>query len=280
MTQSNVLITGASSGIGAACMDYLHQKGWRVFAGVRKEADAQSIRETYAERVTPLILDVTNEDHIAAAFETIQAEVGENGLHGLINSAGISVVAPLEYVPEARLRQGIEINLTATIRVTQVFLPLLRKGTGRIINMGSPSGRFASPFFGVYAASKFGLRAFSDALRVELRRWGLHVVLMEPGAVATAIWQKGGDETKSLRESLPEEAIERYGRSLKKVGGYTRYAAKNAIPVEDVAEKVHAALTVDRPRAYYMMGRDARFLTFLGWLPAWLRDRRTAKLFV
>ncbi|MEX0791398.1 MAG: SDR family NAD(P)-dependent oxidoreductase, partial [Actinomycetota bacterium] len=167
-----VVITGASTGIGRATAPRLAAIGFRVFAGVRKQADADSLKQE-APAVTPLILDVTDEHSIAEAATAVKAAVGANGLAGLVNNAGITVPGPLEFLPAEDLRRQFEVNVIGPIAVTQAFMPLLRAGKGRIVNVGSIGGRVSTPFLGAYSASKFAIEAISDALRVELRPWGI-----------------------------------------------------------------------------------------------------------
>lgn len=278
-SQSSVWITGASTGIGAAAVAQMHRYGWWVFAGVRRQADADALLERYPRRVQPVLMDVTDDASVAKAAEQVSAAVGEHGLQGLVNNAGVSIVGPLEALPLDQVRLGLAVNVTGVVAVTQAALPLLRAGQGRIVNVGSPSGRFAAPYFGVYAASKFGLRALSDSLRVELRRWHIRVSLVEPGAVATPIWDKGAADVESLVDALPEDQRDRYERQLKRVAAYTRKMSKTALPVAQVAAQIAHALTSAQPRAYYPLGRDARFMRWLTWLPAGLRDRLARRMF-
>ncbi|HVF10558.1 MAG TPA: SDR family NAD(P)-dependent oxidoreductase, partial [Abditibacteriaceae bacterium] len=184
MSRPAVLVTGASTGIGAACALHLDEIGFQVFAGVRQAAAGLELRDKAANRLTPLMLDITSTASIAEAVGTIQAATG-GVLHGLVNNAGIVVAGPLEYVPVEEVRRQLEINVVGQVAVTQGVLPLLRAGRGRIVNIGSISGRSALPFMGPYSASKFALEAITDALRVALRPWQIRVSIIEPGAVAT-----------------------------------------------------------------------------------------------
>jgi NAD(P)-dependent dehydrogenase (short-subunit alcohol dehydrogenase family) len=172
-----VLVTGASTGIGEACALRLAARGIRVFAGVRSESDGASLRQRASDGLTPVLIDVTVPDAIALARGTVADLVGPEGLAGLVNNAGV--------VDE--VRKEFDVNVFGAIAVTQAFLPLLRGGRGRIVNMSSISGRIALPFAGPYAASKFALEAISDSWRVELRPWGIRVAIVEPGEVDTPI---------------------------------------------------------------------------------------------
>ncbi|HET9162201.1 MAG TPA: SDR family NAD(P)-dependent oxidoreductase, partial [Solirubrobacterales bacterium] len=171
----SVLVTGASSGIGRATALRLDRAGWRVFAGVRKEADADSLRAGASARLVPLMLDVTDAAAIAAAAEQIAAEVGEGGLGGLVNNAGVGLLGPLETLPIEDFRRTVEVNLIAQVAVTQALLPQVRAARGRIVFVSSVGGRMAMPFGSPYHAAKFGLEAVADSLRRELRPWGIAV---------------------------------------------------------------------------------------------------------
>ena len=256
MTKS-VLITGASKGIGRATAFYLHEKGWRVFAGVRKQADADSLAEESSSQIRPIFIDVTKEDMIAESAETVASEVGEAGLQGLVNNAGVALFGPLEFLPLDEYRKQFEINVFGQIAVTQAFMPLIRKGLGRIVNIASMSGRFASPFLSPYSSSKFAFEAISDALRRELAPWDINVAVIEPGTIATPIWEKTRSQADVLKEKLPERAFELYGTILNKIDKISAQNAARGLPPERVARAVAHALTSSRPRTRYPVGLDA-----------------------
>jgi NAD(P)-dependent dehydrogenase (short-subunit alcohol dehydrogenase family) len=176
--QGAVVITGASTGIGRATARYLAERGFRVFAGVRRDQDAEVLRQEGAGRVTPLRLDVTDRGSIENAAREAEAALAGEGLQGLVNNAGIGIGAPLEFVELDELRRQLEVNVIGAVAVTQAFLPLLRRCRGRIVNVGSIGGRIAQPMLGPYNASKFALEALSDSLRMELGAWGIHVSLV------------------------------------------------------------------------------------------------------
>src|SRR3972149_6942761 len=201
-TRGAVVVTGASTGIGRACVQRLDTMGFRVFGGVRREVDGESLKSETSDRVTPILIDVTDSVSIASAAEVVAAAVGEAGLAGLVNNAGIPVPGPLEFLPLEDIRRQLEVNVIDQIAVTQAFLPLLRKGRGRIVNVGSIAGKFATPFLGPYTASKHAMEGLSDALRQELRPWGIHVALVEPGSIATPIWQKGQANANEIEQRL------------------------------------------------------------------------------
>ena len=272
--QHGVLISGASTGIGRACALDLAARGVRVFAGVRRPEDGDALRAAAGERVVPIHLDVTDDATIAAAVKAIAEANGEAVLAGLVNNAGIVVAGPLEFLPPDALRRSFEANVVGLLALTQACLPLLRAGRGRIVNMSSISGRFASPLLGPYAASKFAVEALSDALRRELAPWDIPVALVEPGAVATPIWQKSAAAAQSLLDGLAPEANAYYATDIERAKRRALRTARTGIPAEAVAAVVHAALTAARPRTRYLVGRDARIGALLArWLPDRVLDR-------
>jgi NAD(P)-dependent dehydrogenase (short-subunit alcohol dehydrogenase family) len=252
-----VLITGASKGIGRACALRLHRLGMRVLAGVRSERDGEALRAATSDLLVPLRLDVTSEDDIAAAASRVDALTGGEGLHGLVNNAGVAVAGPLEFLPPAELRRQLEINVVGQVAVTQALLPAIRRARGRIVLIGSVSGRSALPFTGAYAASKHALEAVADALRVELRPSGIDVVIVEPGVIATPIWATSIETGMRLRAAMPPELERLYGARL---DGIRRRAERGmgGLPPDVVARAVEHALTSRRPRTRYLVGRDAR----------------------
>jgi NAD(P)-dependent dehydrogenase (short-subunit alcohol dehydrogenase family) len=277
-TSRAVVITGASTGIGEACALHLQKLGFSVFAGVRKVADGARLVQAAPERLVPLTIDVTDASSIAAAAEQVAGQLGDAGLAGLINNAGISVGGVLELIPLEDLRKQLEVNLLGPVAVTQAFLPLLRRATGRIVNIGSIAGRVASPVLGPYAMSKFGVRAFSDSLRRELCRFGLRVSLVEPGAVATPIWEKAAKRAGRTFRNIDPEARERYAPLVGALREAARQSGAGGIPAENVAQVVHHALTARKPRAHYLVGRDARQVALADWLlPTSAMDRLIRK---
>lgn len=277
--QHGVLISGASTGIGRACALDLAARGIRVYAGVRRPEDGDDLLATGGARIVPVLLDVTDGATVAAAVEAIAAANGERALSALVNNAGIVVAGPLEFLPPEALRRSFEANVVGLLTLTQACLPLLRAGRGRIVNMSSISGRFASPLLGPYAASKFAVEALSDALRRELAPWGIAVALVEPGKVATPIWQKSAAAAQALLDGLPAQAHAYYGADIERSKDRAQRAARTGIPAETVAAVVHTALTAPRPRTRYLVGRDARIGALMArWLPDGLLDayaRRT-----
>ncbi len=257
------LVTGASSGIGRATALRLERAGWSVFAGVRDPAVGDALLGVTGGRGTlePVLLDVTDQESIAATRTRIAERVGAQGLRGLVNNAGIGVGGVLEFVRLEDLRQVLEVNVTGQVVVTQAMLPLLRSGTGRIVFTSSDNGRWAPPYMGPYAASKFALEAVGDALRLELRRSKIPVSIIEPGSIKTSIWDKGLDEVDEL--DLPQESESLYGDVPTILRNALEQGKRNAIPAERVADAIHHALTARRPKTRYRVGRDARAMIVL-----------------
>jgi NAD(P)-dependent dehydrogenase (short-subunit alcohol dehydrogenase family) len=253
-----MVITGASTGIGEACALALDGRGYRVFAGVRSDADGRRLRGRATARLTPLHLDVTDAASIRAAADQVAAAVGAAGLAGLVNNAGIVVAGPLEILPLGELRKQLEVNVIGAIAVTQALLPLLRRARGRIVNMSSVSGRIAAPYLGPYAASKHALEALSDALRVELRAWRIAVALIEPGSIATPIWEKSLAAADRIAAGAGAEALALYETDLDAVREATRRMAAGAAPVEKVVRAVVHALSARRPKTRYPVTLETR----------------------
>jgi len=247
----DVVITGASSGIGFAACQVLVQRGFRVFGSVRTQADADRLSGQLGARYVPLIFDVTDPDSVNRVAAAVAKTVGEQRLFGLINNAGIAVLGPLANLPLERFRLQIEVNLLGVHTVTQAFLPLLgaessRVGEpGRVVNVSSISGRLAMPFAGAYAASKFGLEGYSDSLRRELMLFGIKVVLIEPRAVVTPIWDKAEG---AVVQQFPDTP---YDRSLRVFARQLMREAKTGFPSQKVGELIWRVLTTPQPRARY-----------------------------
>jgi NAD(P)-dependent dehydrogenase (short-subunit alcohol dehydrogenase family) len=274
-----ILITGASTGIGEATALWLERKGYQVFAGVRRDEDAARIRGLASERLVPVRIDVTDAASIDSARRAIELSLGARGLDGLVNNAGIAVAGPLEHLPIAAIRRQFEINVIGQLAVTQAFLPLLRIARGRIVLMGSIGGRMSTPFLGPYAASKFALEAVADALRVELRPWQIEVVLLEPGSIATPIWKKGEEDAAALSAALGPRAEQDYGQAMRAMREAAAAAGRRGISPDSVAAVVERALTVERPRTRYLIGRDARIrAAIVQLLPDRVRDRLVARV--
>jgi NAD(P)-dependent dehydrogenase (short-subunit alcohol dehydrogenase family) len=275
MSIPTVVVTGASSGIGRACALELDGRGFRVLAGFRDPADGASLATEASARLVPVRIDVADPESVAAMAEEVGRAVGAAGLAGLVNNAGIAVAAPVEFLPLDALRRQLEVNVVGQVAVTQALLPLLRTARGRIVNVGSVSGRFAAPFLGPYAASKHAMEALNDSLRVELRPWGIAVAMVEPGAVATPIWRRSLAAAREMIDAFPQEAQALYGGPMSALEA--RVEALDGIPPEAVARAVLHALTARRAKARYVVGRDAKLRLALGRLPTRLRDHLVAR---
>ena len=260
----SALVTGASSGIGRECVLHLAAKGFRVFAGVRKQEDADALARAGLPAIVPIMLEVTDESSIRAATAAVSPLLHADESFALVNNAGITVAGPLELLDVAAIRQQFDVNVFAPIAVTQAFLPLLRSHRGRIVLMGSLFGRIALPFVAPYAGAKFALEAFADSLSLELREWGIRVILMEPGNVATPIWRRTKERTAASVGALPEERLSLYRTALGSFERLTDSYSATGIPPRRVAWKVAHALTTRRPRTRYPVGWDARVYGRLG----------------
>lgn len=263
----SVVITGVSTGIGYAAATELCRRGYRVFGSVRREVDAERLQLDGKGLFTPLVFDVRDPEAIAAAAERVRSVVRGSGLCGLINNAGISIPGPISLQPPELIRQHLEINVLGVVHAVQAFLPLLRqrKGTGarpgRIVNISSVSGRIAYPFMGAYAASKHALEALSDSLRRELLVYGVDVIVLQPGAIDTPIW----DKAASIRS---EYRATDYGPVLQHIDLHA--ARLGSLPVAAVTRRIVEALEHRRPKARYVI--PDRWFTY--WLaPRYLPDR-------
>ena len=265
-----VVVTGASTGIGKACALDCAGRGMTVFAGVRDPRAGEALVAKGGPSLIPIMLDVTDEPSIARSVEAVQRVVGESGLGGLVNNAGIAIGSPLEVIALSQLRKQLEVNVIGQIAVTQAFLPMLRRARGRIVNMGSIAGRGTIPLLGPYSASKFALEALTDALRMELRPWGIHVSIIEPGAIATPIWEKSEKAAEELESSAGEEAKALYGEAVVRIREAITQATQRAIPPSAVVHAVHHALTASHPHTRYLVGADAKVRA---WMVKWLPDR-------
>jgi NAD(P)-dependent dehydrogenase (short-subunit alcohol dehydrogenase family) len=277
-TPKSVVITGASTGIGAACALHLDKLGLRVFAGVRRQTDAEALKSKASSRLVAIALDVADSLSVSTAASAVAGAVGDAGLDGLVNNAGVVVTGPVEFLPLPELRRQLEINVVGQVAVTQAFLPLIRAARGRIVNMGSIAGRLATPFSSAYGASKFALEALTDALRLELAPWGISVSIIEPGAVATPIWEKGMKNGAAMLAAAPPEALVLYAEALEAFKRTSEHAAKNAADPMDVARAVEHALTAAKPKTRYVVGRRARIGAAMALLvPDRMRDTMVAK---
>lgn len=274
-----VVITGASSGIGRTCALDLAGRGFRVFAGVRKEDDARALLRDAPARLTPVLVDVTDPAAIARLHKTVDDALGDDPLVGVVNNAGVSGGGPLETLSIDELRHVFEVNTFAPIAVTQPFIPRLRASRGRVVNITSIGGRIAQPFLGPYSGSKYALEALTTILRRELVPWGIHVAAIEPGTVKTRIWEKGASQVEAIRTRGDAEELRLYGRNLDRMEKFVKLAERTGAKPERVARAVHHALTSPRPKAQYLVGVDARVqLAIDRLMPTRLFDRLMSRV--
>jgi NAD(P)-dependent dehydrogenase (short-subunit alcohol dehydrogenase family) len=256
-----VLVTGASTGIGRATALRLDDKGYTVFAGVRKKSDADNLsKASTSGNLTPVTLDVTKPASISGARTKIQRAVGKKGLAGLVNNAGIGNAGPVEHLPVEEFERVLDVNLTGQYRVTQAFLPLLRRAKGTIVNITSIGGLVASPFMSPYHAAKFGLEGLSDSLRRELKPWGIQVVVVEPGSIATPIWEKGAEAYEKDSRKFGAEGKRLYGKQMEAMQQAIVDTAERGIHPEKVAKVIERAIGRARPRTRYRVGTDAKMM--------------------
>ncbi len=268
--RKTVVITGASSGIGRASVLRLIRAGWHVFATVRKSEDAEKLQSEGGAELTPLIMDVADRVSIVAAAEQVSSQLERRGLDGLVNVAGIGMVRPVEYAAPGDLQKIFDVNVFGQIAVTQAFLPLLREALGRIVNISSVGAHFALPFGGLLNSSKGAFGLLSDALRLELRPFGVRVCIIEPGAIQTPAVDKTLGHMQAVIDHLPAAGREQYGEMLKQFGIRANARQAEGSPPEVVAQAVHHALTASRPRIRYVVGKHAKLLSRL---PRILPDR-------
>ncbi|MBY0316385.1 MAG: SDR family oxidoreductase [Bdellovibrionales bacterium] len=265
-----LLITGASTGIGAAAAVHFAKQGHRVFAGVRKTTDADHLQQQNSA-ITPLILDVTKPEQIQQALKVV--EEGIQGELCLINNAGIAVAGPTEFVDIEEYRRQFEVNFFGLVAVTQTFLPLLRKTRGRVVSISSIAGRVASPFLGPYSASKFAVEAVSDSLRREVEPLGVKVILIEPGPIQTPIWEKGLSAKETLVAGDKDQMMAVYGKQLQNFVEYITASKKTASPIIKVLEAMDHALTSSSPKHRYLVGKESGIVAFVPVIPSRLVDK-------
>lgn len=258
-----LFITGASSGIGLTIVKEFSNKGWHVFAGCRSSTDARLLKAINSDLVFPIHIDLTDPLKIKNACKSVEDLVGDTGLQGLVNNAGIAVTGPLEFLNISDIQLQMDTNFIGQVAVTQAFLPAVRKGNGRIVNMSSISGKVAMPFLAPYAASKFALEAFSDSLRAELRPWDIPVIVINPGAVQTPIWDKAVTASKERKQNFPKEAFTLYGTLMERMLNNAEQAGSHGVPSSEVADAVIHALTSRKPKFRYYVGRNVNLAAIL-----------------
>lgn len=279
-TRRSVLVTGASTGIGNATVLRLAQKGWRVFAAVRKKADANALDARELKNIETVLLDVSDRRSIQSAALEIKARLETRGLDGLFNNAGIGTIAPVENLSSDELRRVFEVNLFGQIDVIQAFLPLVRQARGRIINTGSVGDHLTPPFAGALASSKAAFASITAALRLELRPQGIHVCLIEPGSVNTPAVEKTLGGVDKAISGWPPDSKVLYADALRQMANAFAKSERGGSTPEDVAEVVERALTARNPATRYPAGKDSMKLAMLAWLlPEKLLDLAVLRYF-
>ena len=251
--QKSIVITGASTGIGKATALHLDTLGFKVYAGVRKETDAHRLEGEASANLQALMLDVTDSATIEEAAKTVRDDT-EHELHGIINNAGIGISGVLEATPEVELRKVLEVNVVGLHAMTRAFLPLLKFTGGRVINIGSTASFMAGPGSSSYAASKYAVRAITDALRLEVQPFGISVSMIAPGAIESEIWNKAQEYKEQLRNSIAPELLEDYRMFID--AGDKMVKTIKPIPAIEVATAVEHALTSPKPQMEYLVGKD------------------------
>jgi NAD(P)-dependent dehydrogenase (short-subunit alcohol dehydrogenase family) len=272
-TKGNVFITGAATGIGAATTKRLAAAGYRVFAGVH--AETGSLAGTPGVQL--VAIDVTDPASVENAAKVVEQAIGGDGLRAVVNNAGVIVQGPLELVPAEEMRRQFEVNTLGPAHVIQAFLPLLREGKGRIVNISAPTARVPVPFMAPIGASKAALASFSDSLRVELGAWDIPVVVIEPGGTDTAIFAKADAATQAALGAADPARVALYTGQLAAVA---KAAAKQKLgPADAVAKTIADAVAARKPRRRYMAGAGTTVFGVLAHLPASLRERLIKTVF-
>lgn len=273
-----ILITGVSTGIGFATTKYFLKRGYFVFGSVRKKADGDKLEAEFATNFKPLIFDVTDDNAIKNAVLEVQHIVGDNGLAGLVNNAGIAVSGPMQHVPIEKLEYQLNVNVLGVVRVTQAFLPLLGAvenctfSPGRIIQISSINGTISTPFMGPYAASKFALEAISDALRRELSIFNIKVVVIQPGPIQSDIWGKIINSDDYYPETSYGPILAKRKRGIEKTG-------EKAIPAIRVAEKIWSGMELKNPKTRYLVDKEVWKMKIYQKLPDKILDNAVTKPF-
>jgi NAD(P)-dependent dehydrogenase (short-subunit alcohol dehydrogenase family) len=258
-----VLVTGSSTGIGRATALLLDKIGYHVFASVRRKQDGDRLRKAATGKLTPVLLDVTDDASIARAREEIAGVVGGHGLWGLVNNAGISFRAPLEFSPMPEFRRLYDSNVFGLFAVTQAFLPLIRRARGRIVNVGSVTSLMVTPYHGIYSSAKMAVNGLTDALRLEVRPFGVRVSLMIYGGVQTAIWDRTAKLTEDVTDHFPPEFIELYAARQRKALEFFFAKRRRGLLPEAAARPIIHAITARSPRRTYFVGFDAKYYHLL-----------------
>ena len=260
----SVLVTGASTGIGRACALHLDNQGYKVYAGVRNSKDYDDLAKAGSKNIQPVILDVCKDEDVTKVLNTILND-NDNTFFGLVNNAGIGISGLIEATPVSELKRIFEVNFIGLHRVTRAFLPVIRKNKGRIVNIGSSSSFMSGPALGPYSASKFALRSYNDALRIEMKTFGVHVSLVAPGPIESAIWEKAIKYKEEIRKKISPELLKDYDLFVK--AGDALFDRIKPIPAFHVVNAVHHALTSRKPKNLYLVGKNAVMARIFSNLP-------------
>jgi NAD(P)-dependent dehydrogenase (short-subunit alcohol dehydrogenase family) len=271
--QEIAVITGASTGIGAATARELARRGFHVLAGVRRDQDADAIR---GPGIEPLILDITNPDHIRALATRVHGDPQGRAVRALVNNAAIQANVPIEAFAIDEWRRMFEVNLFGHVAVIQALLPALIRTKGRVVNISSVGGRIAMATYGPYAGTKFALEAVSDSLRREVAPFGVQVVVVEPGAVRTEMLGRAIATAQELVSAMTPEQSQRYGGLVQAVNRQAVSSTRSGLTADAAAKVIATAITARKPRTRYTVGRDAALLTRLARI---LPDRMLDRLF-
>jgi NAD(P)-dependent dehydrogenase (short-subunit alcohol dehydrogenase family) len=270
----SVLVTGAGRGIGRSITEHLARQHWDVIAGVRSQQDADAITAVDPQRISAVILDVTDDEQITSLERALP-----DRLDAVVNNAGIVVAGPMEAVTTEDWRKQLDVNVIGQLAVTRAVLPRLRAARGRVVFISSVNGQLAFPLMGAYCASKFALEAAAEALRMELRPWGVSVVVVEPAQTNTDMWHTAPDMVAKTEAALSTANRELYARHIAGFAKRIPLSQKLAVAPEKVAVVVERALTASRPRGRYVVGAGPKVqAALMTKLPIALRDRVLRKV--
>lgn len=278
-TDRHAVVTGASTGIGRATALRLAARGFHVFATVRRPADAEALQRAPRVHLTPLIMDVTEREQIAEAVESVRTHVEPRGLDVLVNNAGVGLAWPVELIPPDAFRAQLAVNVEGQLAVTQAFLPLIRQATGRIVMIGSIGDRITIPFAGPLTASKHALLGLTEALRLELAPWNIRVVLVEPAGIRTDAVDKLERDAEATLQRFGPRGRALYGAAIQAMTARAVAREAQGSPPEVVAAVVLRAIEHPRPKARYLVGKDARILATVAKLPPVMLDALRRRFF-
>ena len=276
--KGTIVITGASTGMGEHCALGLAQRGYHIFAGVRNPEDGERLKSQAAGNLTPIPIDVVNEEQVKQAAHEVEQALAGRPLNALWNNAGISVNAPLEFIALDDLRRQLEVNVVGQVAVTQAFLPMIRAAKGRILITGSIGGFFTTPMLTPYCMSKYAMESMADGLRRELRPFGVEVVLLEPGGIKSKIWEKGISESEVFIKNAPPQMLEVYGPLVKALQKFAPTMEKQSQSPQDVLDCVIHALESARPKTRYRMGANSTAQKFISRLPDRWQDALVGRM--